>query len=442
MHLDSQPRKIDIDDIDVRSYGAARTVADCFKHRNKLEPWDEAARRPAQPGGARSPTPGVDASGGICANLLMTQEESTQELVELGRQAAELSHELRNLLVRVVSLTESLRVTEGDEVDAQLVKKLDLLRTGARACRALVDDVLILAQPSSREARTATSVQSLLEDVAALAELPHGVRLVQGSIPDDLPAVAAAPQRVVRCLLNLVRNGAQAMAEADRTGDVTLTARKTDDNGVVIEVRDEGPGIPASLQSDLFEPFRTGKNTGLGLGLAVARRIAREEGGELALVATSEQGAAFTLRLPAASDEDGAAPENAPPIPKALPPDTCRTILLVEDDRATRESLRLILELEGLGVVETETAEEALDVVRRGGVDVVLADLNLPDMSGADFYDRLRKENAALARRCIFATGDVASPRALEFLNAIGVPYLIKPFDANDLRSALAVVSS
>ncbi len=384
---------------------------------------------------------GVDAPRRICANLPMTPEESTHELVELGRQAAELSHELRNLLVRVVSLTESLRAEEGDVVDAQLVKKLDLLRTGARACRALVDDVLTLAQPS-REPPTPTPLSTLLDDVEALAELPAGVRLWAAPPPDDLPLLRVAPRRVVRCLLNLVRNGAQAMAEVDRSGEIHLTARTEGDDAVVIEVRDQGPGIPPALRGDLFEPFRTGKTSGLGLGLAVAHRIAREEGGDLVLLETSDEGTAFALRLPLARDGATPAPTRTDAGSGGAPADLDRTILLVEDDGATRESLRLILELEGLEVVETATAKEALDVIEKGGIDVVLADLNLPDMSGADFYDRLGKQNATLARRCIFATGDVASPRALDFLNALGVPYLIKPFDTSDLRSALAVVGS
>ncbi len=368
----------------------------------------------------------------------MTSEESTQELVELGRQAAELSHELRNLLVRVVSLAESLRAEEGDVVDAKLVKKLDLLRTGARACRALVDDVLTWAS-RGREAPQPTSVKALLDEVERLSDVAGGIRLVR-SFPEGLPAVLVAPHRTARCLLNLVRNAAQSMVEAGREGEIRISSRTEGDDRVVLEIKDQGPGIPAPLQEELFEPFASGKEAGLGLGLTLARRIAREHGGDLTLLRTSNTGTVFRLTLPTTA---GASTEIHPAAPCALPPaQVRRTLLLVEDDTATRESLRLILELEGLQVVEAETARDALKAVGEGGVDIVLSDLNLPDMSGAVFYDRLVKADPRLARRCIFATGDVASPRALEFLNALGVPYLIKPFDASDLRSALTVVGS
>ena len=124
--------------------------------------------------------------------------------------------------------------------------------------------------------------------------------VVEPRLADGLPPIRGSANRLVQVLLNLLLNANQALAGRPDARVVVESAR--DGRSVVVQVRDNGPGIPEEQRHRVFDPFFTTRapGEGTGLGLSIAFDIVREHGGELELGAAPEGGACFTIRLPAA----------------------------------------------------------------------------------------------------------------------------------------------
>ncbi|MEM9552717.1 MAG: ATP-binding protein [Acidobacteriota bacterium] len=242
-----------------------------------------------------------------------------EKLASLGQLAGAILHEVRNPLAILRSMTQNLREslaeaedggrpptddeTSPDAICAQLVEEVDRL--------SHVTASLAAFSSAPRLERRPIALADLLERVRLLgAEMlrERGVRL---EIETGPPAASLTVDAdlVVQALLGLLDNAAVAMREASSTldstrgpGVVRLRARSPEDaadDAVILEVEDAGPGIDASVRDTLFEPFITTRADGHGLGLAVARQIARAHGGDLDLVDRPPPGATFRLRLPA-----------------------------------------------------------------------------------------------------------------------------------------------
>jgi signal transduction histidine kinase len=164
-----------------------------------------------------------------------------------------------------------------------------------RRLKRIVDEFSRFARLPAPE-RAPVAADELVAAVLALfPEPPTGVAIVRDAAP-GLPRVLADRDQIVQLLLNLVRNGLDAMP---RGGTLTVWARRAPE-GVAFAVTDTGAGIaPADLER-VFEPYFTTKEGGTGLGLAIAQRIAEEHGGRLEASSAPGRGATFTLTLPAA----------------------------------------------------------------------------------------------------------------------------------------------
>jgi len=210
--------------------------------------------------------------------------------------------------------------------------------------------------------------------------------------------------------MNLCLNGREAILAAGR-GRLQVSAAnrevREDAAGtppglapgayLAIAVRDEGAGIPDAIGGQVFEPFFTTKRRGegTGLGLATARNIARQHGGELTYGSSAGRGTTFWLYLPASEE---ATAERSPPArgqadkAPAPQPTGLRSILLVEDDAEFSGVVRAFLEGAGFNVLAAPDGRTALDLIgeREGGVDVVLLDLMLPEIHGTDLLKALK----------------------------------------------------
>ena len=158
-------------------------------------------------------------------------------------------------------------------------------------------------QMVSDAVRERLEVGSLIAEVARLVEFElraRGWRL-QIEVADGLPAISGDAVQIQQVLLNLIRNGLEAMADQAGGDSVEVCAMPADDGGVEITVRDGGPGVPAAVEDRLFEPFYTTKTQGMGLGLSICQSIMAAHGGGLHYRRGEPgQGATFVMRLPVA----------------------------------------------------------------------------------------------------------------------------------------------
>jgi signal transduction histidine kinase len=240
--------------------------------------------------------------------------DARERLAVVGEIAAEVAHELRNVL-QIISASAYVARQETSKGDAgAALPHIAKIERNARIAHGIVDDLMALARGEALNPEPVLLAEVLL---AARADLPHGSAQWEDLLePRDL-RVRAHPGLLVRLLHVLYDNAILASAPrpprivtraalvggaaaADKTNPGATAADNTNPGAsprVVLEVSDDGPGVPAELASSVFEPLVTARPGGTGLGLSLARRIAAAHGGTIDLVA-QQSGAMFRVVLP------------------------------------------------------------------------------------------------------------------------------------------------
>jgi signal transduction histidine kinase len=219
-------------------------------------------------------------------------------LAALGAAVARIQHDLRNILANAQLASDKL-----SQLDDPAVKRLAPRLVGS------IDRAVSLATRTLRygraaepapERRTVALDALIAEAVEAAIEPVSGAIETTTHIDAGLAAYVDSEQ-LFRIILNLVRNGAEAIALTGQGGTIRVNAVRQ--RGVtVIDVCDTGPGIPPTLREKLFQPFSGANKSGSGLGLAIARELARAHGGDVTLFATSNEGTVFRVTLPDPGD--------------------------------------------------------------------------------------------------------------------------------------------
>lgn len=372
---------------------------------------------------------------------------TSDRLVSMGVLAAGVAHEINNPLTALVSSLEfldeeieALVATRGAEAAPASSEDLhDLLLTSKEATyriRDIVRDLRLFTRPNEHR-RTLVDLRETLDSTARLArvEIRHRARLVKDFKP--VPLVFGNEARLGQVFLNLVMNAAHAIAEGDVERNEITLATDTDERGyAVIEVRDTGRGIPASVLPHIFEPFFTTKPVGVGtgLGLSISRRIIQSKGGQLEAISEEGSGATFRVTLPPAPEARLQAQvvetERSEPAKRGR-------LLVVDDDVAVRRALIRILG-DAHEVLTVSSGAEAIELVVEGErFDVVLCDLMMPRVTGDQCWERVNEISPEQAARFVFMTGGAFTPSARGFLEKTQLPLLEKPFDLVLLRSVV-----
>src|SRR5438132_1142235 len=188
----------------------------------------------------------------------------------------------------------------------------------------------------------------------------------------------------------------------------------------------------ATIVKNLLSFARSQEGEGTGLGLSICQGIMKEHGGRITLDTRPGAGATFTLELPIGARV--ARTEVAPvPAGESKP----LSILVVDDEPHILHYMRATLESWGHTVEVASDGTYALERALAGPFDVIICDLRMPHLSGREMYTKLARQDPRVAERIIFATGDTVRGDTLQFLEALGRPYLHKPFTLAELRAAL-----
>lgn len=217
-----------------------------------------------------------------------------EQLAAVGQLAAGLAHELRNPLTSIKILVQSIREEAGGQRPPG--DDLQIIEVEIRRMEKCLQTFLDFARPPRPEFR-AIDLSSLVDRTFALI----GIRARKQHVnlkfhrPEKPPIAEVDSAQLQQVLVNLGLNSLDAMP---RGGSIEVDIRKVNPGMVEIRFSDTGPGIAAEIVPRLFQPFVSGKETGLGLGLVISRRIAENHGGELFAVHRPQEGACFVLRLP------------------------------------------------------------------------------------------------------------------------------------------------
>jgi PAS domain S-box-containing protein len=222
-----------------------------------------------------------------------------ERLAGLGELAAIVAHEVRNPLGVIYNATNSLKRLTNDSADAATL--LDIVREECERLNHIVGDLLDFASPRKLTLQPEEIGRILGEVVEAIPEAPQKNEQMrfEVTIDDELPPVLVDRRLIRQAFLNVALNGVQAMP---RGGTLHMRACR-DREQVLIEISDEGVGIPEHDLPRIFEPFFTTKATGAGLGLAVVKRIVEDHGGQVWVSAgppKTTTGTTFCFRLPVA----------------------------------------------------------------------------------------------------------------------------------------------
>ena len=342
----------------------------------------------------------------------------TEKLRALGQMAAGVAHDLRNILnpialhLRLLRNRVGAREPQTDEIFGRIE---EALRTGSDT----VDRLRSFGR-QERDHDAAPADLTRLCDLAAEICLPRAgsVRLRRDYQP--APTAIVRGSELVNAVVNLIVNAIEASPP-----DGTITLRSgTDGGGGFVEVADEGPGIAPEIEQRLFEPFVTTKEHGTGLGLAMVYASVKRHGGQVNVQTASGKGTTIRLWFPSAQQ------------PAASVRAAGRRLLVVEDERSSREALQHLLEEDGYAVEAVPSGEEALARLESTPPDALVVDLRLPGVDGTAVVRAARGRNAALP--VVIMSGISETTDALSTLLAQPHTELLgKPIDIQRLTAVL-----
>lgn len=374
-------------------------------------------------------------------------QERTRQLESASHAKDEflamLSHELRTPLTPVLAAAGVLATDPRLPEEAR--EDLAMIRRNVTIQSRLIDDLLDLTRIERR--KLDLNVQpcvpaALLRDAATIVGPDLDARGQRVTVHCALPEkwrIPGDPARLQQVLWNLLQN---ATKFSPPQSHIQLTARLLPGETARIElaVEDEGPGVPAAECERIFHPFeqirngrRIGRDSGLGLGLAIARAIVELHDGTLQVgPGAGGRGARFTANLPLVPAGETAPPGHPavePAVPEAL------SILLVEDHTDTGRVISQLLKGAGHDVIHATTATEALERFRRSRFNLIISDIGLPDESGLVLMKKLRALQPGLAGICMTGYGMESDQQAC-FAAGFG-EHLAKPVDVQRLHAAI-----
>jgi CheY-like chemotaxis protein len=363
---------------------------------------------------------------------LERQLMQADRLAALGTMAAGVAHEINNPLAYVMLnlewIARKLPAVSADPASLPaLVAMLEEARQGAERVAAIVRELRSFSRAEG-ETRKLVDLTTVVQNAIKLVgnEVRHRARVLTSF--ESVRPVLANEARLEQVVVNLLLNAAQAMPEgrADRNV-VALNVREDATGRAVLEVVDNGTGIPADVLPHVFDPFFTTKpvGEGTGLGLSICHGIVTSMGGQIA-VYSDRDGTTFRVVLPTS---EAVAIDSAPPASgRASWPDSARArVLVVDDEPRIASALRELLSPEHM-VEAAVTAQEALAAMEREEFDVVLCDLMMPDTDGIEIFERIRGRRPGYEKRIVFMTGGAFTARAAEFLASVDNRRLEKPF--------------
>lgn len=356
------------------------------------------------------------------------EQRETRRLSGLGHLAATMAHEFKNVLMGIGTFAEVVRRRTAGEVQVQ--NAVAQIQQSLGRGRRITDEVLRFTRepaPVMAPVDVRRWLSDFLPEAAALtgdrAEVAvEGEPLIRGDIA-----------LLNQVLANLIINA----RDAAPAGPIRMIARPILDacvdptmaERVELIVADRGSGIAPELRDRIFEPLFTTKRGGTGLGLAVVQQVVTAHGGTVEVESEAGRGTEVHLRFPRFRGESATAE-----------PRRISRVLLVEDDPAVTLALCAVLEAEEIDVRTATNGAAAINAIVRQVPQVVLLDIGLPDVSGADVYGEIAMRWPNLP--VVFITAELDDTAVARFLRRPHIGFLRKPFEAEQLLDTLSRITS
>jgi signal transduction histidine kinase/ActR/RegA family two-component response regulator len=371
------------------------------------------------------------------------QELTKQQdrLAAVGQLAAGIAHDFNNIMAAIILYTEML--LGQPEVTTKGSERLGTILQQAQRAAALTRQILDFSRQAVMEQNPLNLVPFLKEFENLLVRtLPENIE-VSVDYEDQDYFLSADPGRLQQVFMNLALNARDAMPEG---GALKFTLSKQDVRSyssppirkmppgrwIHITVADTGEGIPQDDLPHIFEPFFTtkGPGEGTGLGLAQVYGIVKQHDGYIEVTSDSGKGTNFEIYLPAMFVHEEPQPL---PVTEEIEAGEGEKILVVEDDQATREGVKEVLEILNYQVFVALNGEAALELLEQTdhAFDLIITDIVMPGIGGMSLYKSLRKQYPEV--KIMMMTGYPLGRGTRELLDQGKVTWIQKPLDSKSL---------
>jgi signal transduction histidine kinase/CheY-like chemotaxis protein len=373
----------------------------------------------------------------------------TEKLAALGQMVSGVAHELSNPLTSIMGYAHRLLARQ--DLPGRTEEVRQIYQEAERA-GTILRQLLLNARETLPERRP-VSLNQIVHRVMDLQRFSLAAEKIRVEIDlaPALPLVPGDPGHLQQVLMNLVGNARYALEQHGQGGTIRLRTKRIGEWRVLLEVADNGPGIPQAILARIFDPFFTTKPAGVGtgLGLAIVLSVVREHGGQVHVLSPPQGGAVFQIELPAAAEtaQEEAVGFPLPGRENWLPEAAGREnrlapafesgkgvrVLVVEDEPTVARLIADVLRDEGMQVDVLLDGREALDRAARQSFDLVICDMKMPGLDGQHFYKSLERSGNPLRERFLFVTGDIIAAQTREFLERNHLPHVAKPFRVEEL---------
>ncbi|MBN2711228.1 MAG: response regulator, partial [Planctomycetes bacterium] len=373
---------------------------------------------------------------------MIEQLTHVHKMEAVGQLAGGVAHDLNNMLGGIIGAAELIKFRMQSKELPDIERLVNLIFESSERAADLTSNLLSFSR-KGKIVSSPVSLQDIIESTIAIAEPTIDKRIeLTADLPEGEIQVIGDPAQLQNALLNLIINARDALPSGGKIR-ISLDTKKLDKEWcdksafdvtpgeyACIRVEDNGTGIAPELQKRIFEPFFTTKaeGKGTGLGLASVYGAINSHHGALTLESEIDKGSTFRILLPLSHETRSHETQNELPAPQGM-----GTVLIVDDEMMLRTTAKLMLEDCGYKVFVAGDAEEGIETYKKNAdkIDIVLLDMVMPKMNGAEVYAELSIINPEV--KVIMTSGFTQNEHIPQGIAA----FIKKPYRRGDLSNAI-----